>query len=305
MNATALDLHNYILIDPFNGMNHIKRKLLVHTSEAFKEDPLRIVRAARFAARFNLKIANETLMVMRGDMSEELKEIPGERVGQELYKMFQQVSPKDRREFFDVLSTTQTLHHVFPEIDNLFVLDKHDGTTYNHVMNLLEHATSWLEFMMFLAHDLGKGETDPSEHPSHHGHDKLGVPVAKKMGKRLSLGKNITRMMVAASKEHMRLKQFSEMKPSKQIRMVEKYGYTDALALMNMTYRDSIYREGADRGEQNNIYHKNYVALFLTRDAIENVTGKDLIKEGIKPGPHFGQQLEQRRISYIKKWRKK
>jgi len=144
-----------------------------------------------------------------------------------------------------------------------------------------------------------------SEHPSHHGHDKLGVPVAKKMGKRLSLGKNITRMMVAASKEHMRLKQFSEMKPSKQIRMVEKYGYTDALALMNMTYRDSIYREGADRGEQNNIYHKNYVALFLTRDAIENVTGKDLIKEGIKPGPHFGQQLEQRRISYIKKWRKK
>ena len=134
INAMAIHVLTGRLIDPFNGREDIRYNILSHVTDAFSEDPLRILRAARFSARFNMNIDYKTFKAMEMN-AHKLQEISGERIALELKKTFEQ--SKDPAVFFRVLKAAQVLPYTFPEIAALDVPDKHDGTTFEHVMNLL------------------------------------------------------------------------------------------------------------------------------------------------------------------------
>ena len=306
INAIAFNVVTGEYIDPFGGIDDIKGGVLRHVSDAFAEDPLRVVRVARFAATFKRFRVHEGTKILMRSLKHELATIPGERIAKELNKAYAKSFQKHGpiRRFFDVLDEVDALEVLFPEVKALQVPDKHDGTAYNHVMKLLKFATNYDQFLGLLAHDLGKGLTDPEQHPAHHGHEVLGMDAARALAKRLRLSNRQTRIMVGASESHMNLKRFHEMKPGKKLRMVLKYG--DLMDLMiNISMIDSQKREDIDYDQETLIIEYFMTEVFhdvkVIRNVINIIDGGLLKSFGVKPDKNFGQKLEQARITALKK----
>ena len=304
INSMAINVLTQELVDPFGGLLDIARKKLRATSKAFIEDPLRIVRVARFLARFPDFTLDEKLYSYMYHNRAKLVEIPGERIAKELRKMYEQTRTLGkRRSFFDILKSIRALEIIMPEIDALDVPDKHDGTAYNHVMELLDYGDTYQEFLGLLAHDLGKGMTDPSMHPSHHGHDKMGMDAARSLAQRLCMSKQEERLMIAASETHMNLKRFDEMRTAKKLRMAIQY--SDIFeTLIQISYLDSVHREGVDDTQFSDIF-QHFLMVEITygkiQEVIQIIDGKLLRRLGVQEGPNFGQRLEQERILALKK----
>ncbi|MGH8644926.1 MAG: multifunctional CCA addition/repair protein, partial [Gammaproteobacteria bacterium] len=166
------------LIDPFGGLEDLRQGVLRHVSQAFVEDPVRILRVARFAARFGFRVADETLTLMR-DMvrAGEIDALVPERVWLELERA---LGEKQVRRFFEVLQECEALRSLFPEIDALFGVPQParyhpEIDTGVHVLMVLDQATRLSDDTRVrfaaLVHDLGKGTTPKDEWPSHKGHE--------------------------------------------------------------------------------------------------------------------------------------
>ena len=175
------------LIDPHGGNQDLERKLLRHVSPAFREDPLRVLRVARFAARFahlGFNVAPETRQLMREMVARgELAELTRERVWQELELALRTESPA---EFLRVLRDCGALQVILPEVDRLFGVPQPakyhpEIDTGVHTLMCVQAAVRLSDDPIVryavLLHDVGKGVTDPDKWPSHHGHDALGVPL--------------------------------------------------------------------------------------------------------------------------------
>lgn len=303
INAIAINVLTQERIDPFNGYHDAVAGIIRHTSDAFSEDPLRILRVARFAATIpNAKISSETFLLMM-DIKHELLDIAPERIATEMFKTFEKGF--DRRIFFDVLKGVGALEIIFPEIAALDVPDKHDGTAYNHVMELLRFAHNQDEFIGLLFHDLGKGVTDPAMHPAHHGHDKLGMKIANQMASRLKLSKKQKRLAEASSETHMLLKDFTTMRPAKQIRMVVRFD--DILdTLLSITIIDSVRRGPIEGHFHDPVAVKDSFApikrqIEKVRTVIKIIDGSLLLSFGVQQDKNFSQKLEEVRIKSLKK----
>ncbi|MGZ4957957.1 MAG: multifunctional CCA addition/repair protein [Methylomonas sp.] len=198
INAMAIDTEG-VLIDPYRGQHDLNNRILRHVSPAFGEDPVRILRVARFAARYahlGFKVADETLALMT-DMvvSGEADHLVAERVWAELYKALTEATPSV---FFEVLRDCGALRVIFPEIDALFGVPQPEKyhpeiDTGVHVLMALTQAARLSEKaevrLAALLHDLGKAVT-PSHHwPSHHGHEQKGLPVLDGFCERLRVPK--------------------------------------------------------------------------------------------------------------------
>ncbi len=182
------------LIDPFGGAEDLRNRVLRHVSPAFAEDPLRVLRVARFAARYadrGFGVAEGTLRLMR-QMSEsgELDHLVAERVWQELERALGEATPQ---RFFEVLRDCAALPRLFPEIDALFGVPqppKHhpEIDTGVHTMMVLAQAArlSGQARVRFAAlmHDVGKGTTPPAEWPRHLGHERRGVAMVSEFCRR-------------------------------------------------------------------------------------------------------------------------
>lgn len=185
INAIAQD-ENGELVDPYNGQRDIALRLLRHVSDAFSEDPLRVLRVARFAARFahlNFRIAPETQQLMQ-QMAEsgELSNLTAERVWKETEKA---LSSRNPQVYFQVLRDCGALQVLFPELDNLFGIPApikwhpEIDTGVHTLMTLAMAAALSSEIEVRFAtlfHDVGKALTPPELWPSHHGHGLAGVP---------------------------------------------------------------------------------------------------------------------------------
>lgn len=227
INAIAED-ENGAIIDCFNGRQDLEQGILRHISPAFAEDPLRVLRVARFAARFNFSVAEETLELL-GEISEsgELDTLVAERVWVETEKALNSPHPG---KYFEVLRSCGALKQVFPEIDVLFGIPqpaKHhpEIDCGIHTLMVLDQACLLSEDPLIrfaaLVHDLGKGTTPKSELPSHRGHEERSVKLIISLCERYRIPKRYKELAVIVARYHLDCHRIMEMKASTVLRKLE------------------------------------------------------------------------------------
>ena len=224
INAIAKDAGGK-LTDPFNGLADIQSKTLRHVSEAFAEDPVRILRAARFAARFTeFSVAPETIVLMQQMVKAgEVDALVAERVWQELAKGLMESKPS---RMFDVLRACGALQKILPELDKLWGVPQPaqyhpEIDTGIHVMMVIDYAASKnlslpIRFAA-LTHDLGKGSTPKEMLPKHIGHEERSVTLLKEVIKRLRVPNDCKELAQIVAKFHGKLHQAPSMKPSTRL----------------------------------------------------------------------------------------
>lgn len=209
-------------VDPFHGIDDIKSKTLRHVSDAFVEDPVRILRIARFSARLaDFNIAPETLSLMQQMVDAgEVDALVAERVWQELAKGLMEKKPA---RMFEVLRSCGALKRIIPELDNLWGVPQPpqhhpEVDTGVHVMMVLDYAAqkafSLPVRFAALMHDLGKGTTPKEMLPRHIGHEERGVHLVKEVCKRLRVPNDCKELAVMVAKFHGKLYQSLDMRPS-------------------------------------------------------------------------------------------
>ncbi len=211
INAIA-QADNGDLIDPFQGQRDLQARLLRHVSDAFNEDPLRVLRVARFAARFahlNFRIADETQALMRQmAASGELGHLTAERVWKETEKALTSRNPQV---YFQTLRDCGALAVLFPELDRLFGIPAPakwhpEIDTGVHTLMTLTLAASLSDEVEVrfatLFHDVGKALTPPEKWPSHHGHGAAGVPLVEALCQRLRVPNAIRDLALLVTEFH-------------------------------------------------------------------------------------------------------
>lgn len=200
------------LIDPYNGKADLRNRLLRHVSLAFIEDPLRVLRIARFKAQladFKFKIAKETQELLRRMSSGgELHNLVSERVWLELQKA---LSTKTPSIFFLALKEVGALAEIFPELDKLFEVPQSpvhhpEGDAGTHTMMVLDMAAKLTEDVdvrfAALVHDLGKGVTSSNFWPKHPGHEQTGVELVNRWINAFKLPKTTAQLALKATEWH-------------------------------------------------------------------------------------------------------
>ena len=197
------------LIDPYNGIADLRAGILRHVSPAFSEDPVRILRAARFAARFGFRIAPETLQLMRDMVNNgEVDALVAERVWQELSRGLMEKKPS---RFFETLRSCGALKKIIPAVDALFGVpqpEKHHPEIDCGIHTMLvvddtaRHDYPLEVRFAALTHDLGKGTTPKDILPRHIGHELRSVELVKKLSQRLRASSECRDLALLAARYH-------------------------------------------------------------------------------------------------------
>jgi len=220
------------LIDPYGGQRDLERRVLRHVSDAFVEDPLRVLRVARFAARFaalGFRVAPETLELMRAiTASGELAQLSAERVWNETQRGLAAARP---RAYVEVLRDCGALRALLPEVDALFGVpqraDYHpEIDTGVHLLMALDRAAELtadpsVRFAV-LVHDLGKGITPPEVLPRHIGHEQTGIPLVEGLCDRLRVPTPYRRLARLVTRWHLRCHKIRELRPDTLLRLLQE-----------------------------------------------------------------------------------
>ncbi len=231
INAIAKDPDTGDLVDPFDGRKDIGARVLRHVSPAFVEDPVRVLRVARFAARFaplGFTVAPETIALMREIAARgELDALVPERVWQETQRALEMPAPWT---FFEVLREAQALAVVFPEIDALFGVPQPEKwhpeiDSGIHTMMVLQQATRLTPdpIVRFgaLVHDLGKGTTPPDEWPRHIAHEHRSAGLIESLCARLRIPNHYRDLAVQVGRRHLLAHKAQELRPSTLLDLLE------------------------------------------------------------------------------------
>ncbi|ASK27902.1 multifunctional CCA addition/repair protein [Neisseria chenwenguii] len=231
INAMAQDSDG-LIIDPFGGRQDLQNGILRHVSPAFAEDPVRILRTARFATRYGFQIAPETMTLMKNMVENgEAGALVAERVWQELAKGLMERQP---RRMLEVLRECGALKVLLPEIDALFGIpqraDYHPEIDCGiHTLMVLQCAAdmdlSLPERYAALLHDLGKAKTPPDILPRHHGHDLNGVEPVRAVNSRLRAPKHCAELAELVCRWHIIFHQAFRLKAATIIKVFRQ---TDA-----------------------------------------------------------------------------
>ena len=230
INAIAQDEHG-TLIDPHHGAADIQLRVLRHVSPAFAEDPVRILRLARFAARFaslGFTIADETLQLMRGMVAHgEADALVAERVWQELSRGLMEANPS---RLFETLRDCGALARVLPEVDALFGVPQTaahhpEVDTFVHVMMVIDYAARQhyaldVRFAA-LTHDLGKGTTPRAEWPRHIAHEERSVGLVEKLCERLRVPAECRDLALVMAKQHGNIHRAAELRPATIVQILQ------------------------------------------------------------------------------------
>jgi len=231
INAMAMDESGHI-IDPYHGQADLEARLLRHVSPAFSEDPVRILRVARFAARYahlGFKLADETRELMCEMVNNgEAEALVAERVWQEFHKALGERHPEV---FIQTLRDCHALKVILPEVDALFGVPQPaqhhpEIDTGIHTLMVLQQAArlSPLPVVRFaaLCHDLGKALTPPEKWPSHHGHEAGGIKPIRRMCKRLRIPNDFKSLALITAEFHLHVHRAFEIKISTLLKTIEK-----------------------------------------------------------------------------------
>lgn len=219
------------LVDPFNGQKDVDNRVLRHVSHAFVEDPVRILRVARFMARFShlgFTIADETLELMRSMVRDgEADNLVAERVWQEMSGALTARSPQA---FIQTLRECGALAVILPEVDALFGVPQpakwHPEIDSGiHTLMVLEQASLSSEQLdvrfAALCHDLGKATTPADILPSHHGHEKRGAALTETLCERLRVPRKTRDLAVLTARWHTHSHRSRELRPAKLTEMLQ------------------------------------------------------------------------------------
>jgi tRNA nucleotidyltransferase (CCA-adding enzyme) len=229
INAIAQD-ENGTLIDPYGGQNDLRASRLRHVTNAFREDPVRVLRLARFAARFSdFAIAPETLTLVREMVQAgEVDALVAERVWQELSRGLTEAKPS---RLFDVLRTCGALNVLLPEVDALFGVPQRpeyhpEVDTGAHLMMVLDMAArlgaSLPVRFACLCHDLGKATTPKDELPRHIGHEERSVKLLRKLCDRLRVPVECRELAEVVAREHGNIHRSGEFGAAALVRLLER-----------------------------------------------------------------------------------
>ena len=231
INAMATDADGK-LIDPWNGLADIESKTLRHVSDAFVEDPVRILRVAKFAARFKamgFRIADETMQLMKQMVGDgEADALVAERVWKETEAA---LSGADPRVFFEVLRECGALEVVFPEIDALFGVPQPEKWHPEidcgiHALMVVEQAAKLSKDadvrFAALVHDLGKATTPKDILPKHTGHEERSVELVKSLSKRLQVPAAFRELGCLAAEFHAHVHRAFELRPATVLKVLNR-----------------------------------------------------------------------------------
>ncbi|MDY0067916.1 MAG: multifunctional CCA addition/repair protein [Steroidobacteraceae bacterium] len=308
INAIAKDPETGEIIDPFDGRRDLQERWLRHVSPAFVEDPVRVLRVARFAARFKplgFRVAPETLALMREIAARgELDALVAERTWQETQRALTTAAPQ---QFFLTLREATALRAVFPEVDALFGVPQPERwhpeiDSGVHTMMTLEQAARLTDdpIVRFaaLAHDLGKAATPRSEWPRHIAHEERGVPLIERMCDRLRTPNAYREVAILAARHHLKVHRFLQLRPSTVLDLLES---TDALRRPQRFEQFILACEADARGREG-MEDQPYPQADLLRRARETVAAVTLEpaeRDGLS-GPQIAQRLRERRIAALK-----
>jgi tRNA nucleotidyltransferase (CCA-adding enzyme) len=218
------------IVDPYGGQRDLRNRVFRHVSEAFAEDPVRILRVARFAARFpEFRVAETTNMLMRAMVDAgEVDALVPERVWQEIARGLMEQKPS---RMFEVLRDCGALARIMPELDVLWgvpqpPLHHPEVDTGAHIMLVIDYAAERgfalpVRFAA-LVHDLGKGVTPPGQWPSHHGHEGLGLKVIGALAKRLRVPNDCRELALMTAREHGNVSRADILRPNTIVTLFER-----------------------------------------------------------------------------------
>ena len=300
INSIAKNVLTGELIDPYNGKEDLKNGIIRATSEAFKEDPLRVYRAARFASKLEFEIEENTLKLMES-LKQELPELSAERVFDELRKAINCAKPSI---FFEMLKKANVLDVHFIEIYKLIgALQPEqyhpEGDAFNHTMLALDMCatltTNELVRFAVLVHDLGKGVTPKEIYPHHYEHDINGVAEVENFGNRLKMPNEWIACGKVAAKEHMIAGIFYNMTPAKQVDLIERV-YKTKLGLEGLEI--VVESDRNCRGTE-----KQEIKFAELGNRLVTEINGNVIKEqfGLEEGEKLKQKLHEERINLLKK----
>ncbi len=231
INAMARDPDG-TLIDPYGGKNDLEARLLRHVSPAFGEDPVRVLRVARFAARFaelGFRVAPETLELMRAMVrAGEVDHLVAERVWSELARALAEDRP---RVFFECLRACGALARLLPEIDRLFGVpqrrDHHPEVDCGeHTLLVLQRAAELSPETVVrfaaLTHDLGKADTPSEQWPSHRGHERRTLTRLRALCDRLKAPREFRQLAELGARFHSHCHRFAELRPATILDVLER-----------------------------------------------------------------------------------
>ena len=305
INAIAED-EDGNLIDPYGGEADLKNGILRHISSAFVEDPLRVLRVARFAARFGFKIADETMELLKTiSKSGELDALIPERVWSEMQKA---LTGKYPTRFILALKSCYALEKLFPEIEALFGIpqDKKSHPEIDvgrHTLMALNQSVQLssdpLIHFAVLVHDLGKATTPKKQLPNHDGHESRGVKIINSFCKRYKVPNKYHDLAACVSEFHLDCHKIQEMNPKEILEKLEKldaFRRTERFKqFLTACESDSRGRAGYEEKEFPQAkYFLN--ALEITKDVDIGI----LKNKGLE-GEKLGKALRKERINILEK----
>ena len=306
INAMARDADGQ-LVDPYDGRADLDARWLRHVSDAFREDPVRILRAARFAARFaplGFRVHPDTLSLLREMVAAgEADALVAERVWQETERALGEARPDV---FFQVLRDCGALRVIFPEVDRLFGVPQPERwhpeiDTGVHVLKCLEQAAALspaarMRFAV-LTHDLGKGVTSPDRWPSHHGHEGSGLPLLAALCDRLRVPNAYRELAKLVCRFHGNVHRAFELKSSTVLDLLEA---CDALR-RGERFGDFLLACEADARGRTGLEQRDYPQrdyLLRCRAAVAAVALDETERNRFN-GPAYGQALRRKRLAAL------
>jgi tRNA nucleotidyltransferase (CCA-adding enzyme) len=302
------------LIDPYGGARDLEARQLRHVSAAFVEDPLRVLRVARFAARFaplGFSVAPETLDLMRRIVADgELEALVAERVWAETQRALAEREP---RAFFEVLRSCDALPAVFPELAALYGVPQPprwhpEVDTGLHAMLALEAAAQLSPEVSVrfaaLVHDLGKALTPRKRWPSHHGHEEAGVAVIEQLCARLKVPAELRELAILVSRLHGKVHRAGELRPATVLELLES---TDAFRRPQRFERFLKSCEADARGRGPEKLAAPYPQADLLREAltVASAARPDPASLEAATGPQIGERWRAARIEALRNFRER
>ncbi|MGR4975573.1 multifunctional CCA addition/repair protein [Pseudomonas sp. LARHCG127] len=310
INAMAEDDHGN-LTDPYHGQRDLEARVLRHVSPAFAEDPLRVLRVARFAARYaplGFKVADETLELMR-QLSEsgELEALTAERSWKEISRALMEKQPQV---FIQVLRDCTALKILMPEVDALFGVPQPEThhpeiDTGVHTLSVLEQAALHQQPLTVrwacLLHDLGKGLTPQHEWPRHIAHEHTGLKLIKAVSERFKAPRDCQELALLVGQYHTHGHRALELKASTLLELLQSFD----VYRRPQRFEEFIAACEMDARGRKGLEERSYPQAEYLRGAAaaaRAVAVQPLLEKGFK-GPQLGEAIKRERLRALKAYK--
>ncbi|UZE23266.1 multifunctional CCA addition/repair protein [Pseudomonas sp. B21-056] len=310
INAMAEDDHGK-LTDPYHGQRDLEARLLRHVSPAFAEDPLRVLRVARFAARYaplGFKVADETLALMRQlSDSGELEALTAERSWKEISRALMESQPQV---FIQVLRDCDALKVLMPEVDALFGVPQPEAhhpeiDTGAHTLRVLEQAALNQQPLTVrwacLLHDLGKGLTPEHEWPRHIAHEHKGLKPIKAVNERFKAPRDCQELALLVGQYHTHGHRALELKASTLLELLQSFD----VYRRPQRFEEFIAACEMDARGRKGLENRSYPQADYLRGAAAAARGvavQPLLEKGFK-GPELGEAIKRERLRALKAYK--